>query len=212
MKSAILLLAFSLLLSGCLLPWEKPVPLNETGLLPPIYNYTPPEPPPMDFGEIGAAGAGALPIMCTVEGVLEGQDITLYMQGSNVRSEYFSPETNGTYVTVIKGESYYVKGGMNFTPFENCSWIMFDKGSFKSSGYDAKSPYGARAPNYTAIPGLPKCRPGTFGSEIFETDGTVCDFGTVMARIASMAFNCSAITDPMDRALCEQHYNYSNVT
>ncbi|VVB98540.1 Uncharacterised protein [uncultured archaeon] len=212
-KWAIALTAFlAFLLSGCLL--QQPVPLNESGLLPPHPTYpnaTSGQGPYLSLGDMNLEGMQGAPVVCTVDGIPGMQNITLYMLGSSVRSEYLSPETNSTYVTVIKGDLYYIKGGQNVTTFENCSWVLFNKTSFKESGFDAKTPYGARAPNYTAVPGMPKCSAGSFGQDVFRTNGTVCDFNALLAQTASATFNCSVITDPGERDQCEKYYD-KNIT
>ncbi len=211
---AILVLALLLLASGCLLP--QPRPLNETGVARPFpTNYNSSQPgPELSIDQLNTAGFQGAPITCTVADIQPGQNITVYMKDGNVRSEYASDAANGTYVTIIKGDTYFIKGGMNGTPFENCSWIAFNKSTFKSSGFDSKTPYGARVPTYASMPGIPACRAGGFGDDIFNTNGTVCDFGTVMAQAALSAFNvdCSQIQEDAARRECERQKASGNVT
>lgn len=189
-----------LVFAGCL---GTPGPLNDTGILPHPAGETPGLTPEQLNSEALQSGS----VKCSVADV-EGMDnVTIFMKGSDIRSEYFDPQANWTYVTIVRGGQYYIMGGQNNTPFENCSWISFNRSTFAGSGYDQNTPFGVRAPNYTSIPGMPKCRPDVFGAEIFQVNGTVCDFGAVMGAALANTLNCSVIGDPGERALCESGYN-----
>lgn len=180
-KSFVLLIVI-LLLFGCLSPWQKLVPLNETGFIPPpIYN----EPrqnamPNLAGNEIGTN----MPLICTLDEIINGQNITIYMLGTSARSEYFNPKTNATTITIIKGGNYYMNEmGVvtNNTAFENCSWFVFNKTSTNNNNA-TKDFYNINTLGAMKVSNLPNCKIGTFGNEIFEINGTICDFGKILEQ------------------------------
>ncbi|MDD5337755.1 MAG: hypothetical protein PHS02_04700 [Candidatus ainarchaeum sp.] len=156
MRYAIPLILAFLIFCGCL--DLQPQPLNETGFLPPIPNST-------HQGTTSPISSG--PLQCSM--AVNGSNITIRMDGMDIRSDYLSPELNNTIITIIKGDSYYISGNaLN----SSCDWLYLNTSAFKSQNYET---------NVTALPdfGMPElgsCSPGTFGQEIFEINGSVCDF------------------------------------
>ncbi|MFA5077203.1 MAG: hypothetical protein WC488_02140 [Candidatus Micrarchaeia archaeon] len=160
MRYAIPLILAFLIFSGCF--DLRPTPLNETGFLPPIPDNTAQNTPPQ---------ASPGPLSCNMSA--NNSEIQIWMDGANVRSDYFSPELNKTIVTIVRGSDYYVSG----TAFSSsCAWLYINTSAFKSQNYENNS---AALPGF-GMPELRSCAPGTFGPEIFETNGSVCDFMEAM--------------------------------
>lgn len=192
-------LAFLLLSSGCL---GAPKPLNESGFLPPIRNYTNEAQSQNQFP--GKTDLGkAVSMVCSMGGIGGAGNTTIYIKGSDVRSETMNPETNETQVAIIKSGKYYMSGGQKDTPFENCTWVLFNA-SVSNSGTGVKSGGMMPAIPDVSLESLPNCTPANFGSEIFEVNGTICDFNTIMGEAISGAFNCSTIEDEEQRKTCEE--------
>lgn len=189
---------FLLQSSGCL---GAPKPLNETGFLPPIRNYTNEAQSQNQFpGKTGLSKSVSM--MCSMDGIGDAGNTTIYIKGSDIRSETPNPETNETQITIIKSGSYYMSGGQKDTPFENCTWVLFNV-SVSNSGTGVKSGGFTPAMPNVSLESLPNCKPANFGSEIFEVNGTVCDFNAVMGGVLSGAFDCSTIEDVEQRKKCE---------
>ncbi|MEW6528826.1 MAG: hypothetical protein AB1391_02980 [Candidatus Micrarchaeota archaeon] len=129
--------------------------------------------------------------------------IIIYIKGNNTRSEYFDLGSNNTYITITKGEDYYIKENNYRTESKNCSWVHFTKKAFNKSKSDMQNIlygnlYGnqnqTQTQNYNDINNtnnimlnninsmninnimskIPKCVLINLNDEIFETNGTIC--------------------------------------
>ncbi len=157
--------ALFLVFAGCL---GAPKPLNEMGFIQ-QQNYssqTIHEFNPQSFQNNG--------LNCSLGTIESMKNFTMYVKGNNTRSEYFDSKLNSTYITIIKGEFYYIKGGYYENQSKNCTWMHFNKDTFNKLGAQNIS-YGVGILNYTLIPRIPKCIPANFRDEIFEINGNVCE-------------------------------------
>lgn len=154
-------------LCGCLN--MEPKPLNETGFLPPIQNHSEIQQPSQQQFDLSS------PLKCTMDAPQGGQ-IVMRISGTKMRSDYFDPNTNATYTTLMVGEDYYTTPEQ-IPQFENCTWLLFNRSAFKDP--QANTSFAANATPFGQMPGLPKCAPDSFGPEIFAVNGTICDITNV---------------------------------
>lgn len=153
-----------LLLFGCLN--LQPKPLSETGFLPSRE---------ADRNSSGSFSfnylqAGSGPVQCTLE--VGNQTITIRMLNGNVRSD--SRDSNASYTTIIKGGEYYVSGGN--IPGGNCTWYHFSRSQFENKTWNGSFQNASVAEQ---LPKMPDCKEGNFTEEIFEVEGSVCEFGSL---------------------------------
>lgn len=191
------LLAF-LLIFGCI---SQPKPLNETGFLPPIKNLTGLEQStdnlqqPLQPSEVS--------MVCSMSGIVNQSTMKIYIKGTSVRSESPDPNTNGTYITIIRNNRYYMSGGQEGSPFENCTWVVFDTSKYQSGNYSNRTASG----NFPPIqPGKPQCKSAPVNDSLFNIAGTICDFEKTMETYNSTDFDCSTIADAKQRADCERTF------
>lgn len=170
-KLAIIVLA-ALLLAGCLN--IEPKPLNETGFLPPIRNYT--EESRYSPGSFDLSGSQSS-IECTINNSAFNETIIIRINNTNVRSDTIDQSTGEIYTTIIKGNEYYINAGKNNSLMGNCTWLLINRSSLIAN-YTLR-----QMPNISAeldmMPGIPKCKLKKFSPEIFEVNGTICDFAAI---------------------------------
>ena len=78
---------------------------------------------------------------------------------------------------LVDGDAYYISAG-NLSA--NCTWLYLNSSAFKGQGYNTTMP-GFGTPSFT--PSLPDCRAGNFTEQVFQVNGTVCDFAQLMNLI-----------------------------
>ncbi|MBU0586738.1 hypothetical protein KJ780_04445 [Candidatus Micrarchaeota archaeon] len=185
MKRTLALFPLFLLAFGCITP---PTPLNET-------SYLPPHPDPAQIQPVEFPTQTPGQIKCTIS--LSTQNITFYMDGEKMRSDYLDPESGEIFTTITDGQNYYEKGGQAGSLFENCSWVLMD---MNMQGNPTSPEIGM--PSNLNFSSMPECRPASFGEEVFEITGGVCNFSDIFSDALYVEMDCDILTDPETKAQC----------
>lgn len=177
MNKRIILVFILLIFFGCL---SKPKPFNETTFFQSLPKYKEPEPKtPPSLEDVK--------LICVLNGLGKINN-TLYIHGRNMKSEYIDNNTNKTFITITKGERYYINHGLGYPIPENCTWITFSQNSFKTQNYSTQqlqnisfnqSDFFDQSDLFS---NFPNCVRGNFSSEIFKINGTVCDLEAILYK------------------------------